>query len=144
MKPMANNTDLISEIEEAKKDAGSWRNILFDQHHKSTRYGKTEIPTQGLFELADYLQKLAATLQRVRDALRWIPVKDWKAKKRDSDFYEVTAIAPGGSRWIRAVLYYSNVSKTFFDPGDSSMYAPSQFTVKAVKPASDPYTPEEK
>ena len=129
-------SDIVKEIEVAQKDADSWRNILFDQHQKSTRYGKTEIPTQGLFELADYLQKLADTLQRAREALRWIPCEE-RLPEKSGNYRTTESIQPMGAEGF---LYLLNFS--YFDKTTKQWKGRGKIVAWMERPS--PYTPEEK
>lgn len=141
---MANNTDLVKEIEEAERDVVYVTRTCHDEIAVATRKDK-----RVWIECCDKLRKAELTLQRARDALRWDWVLVETTKPQVAGWYWVTRHNPGVLKptvikaWYQA-HWVTNWSDR--DPHHDYYGATFYHDVVSWMPCSipAPYTPEEK
>lgn len=93
---MANNTDIVKEIEEAVSEMTSAL-AGAEVRHSSIAY--LGIPTT---------EKIQTTLQRARDALRWIPCEERLPEEKGDYFVSICFPFPGMGEPFTKPAYYMN------------------------------------
>lgn len=132
---MANNTDIVKEIEEAVEKLVD----IYEEDDPKCDFGVYRMRTGKV--VGDTI----STLQRARDALRWIPIEEWSRPTKESNHYEVTVLTDIERRTMgRRILFWNAVTGRWHDLDDQAMRYPTRYPVVAVKEPSAPYTPEEK
>lgn len=125
---MANNTDLVKEIEEAEGFVQEAINLI-DSGDEIT------VGSRDCFEI------IRATLQRARDALRWKPFPKQVPEGGNGDYLVQRAIPSGGAirTKIQTSTYWANSARRQGAPGSWGCSGVVAFMELPPK-----YTPEEK